>query len=165
MTDKWAGVLWQRFKDMYGQKWISLFQGDEAIEMWRVTWASGLQVDADQIKYALSLIGAEFPDWPPTFGQFKALCESMPKKHLALPPPPKGKPSHEVMEKFRNAVAKIGTRSGPWWIPERVRNWGQVNFIVIQANRFGHLSPAARFLQECKDFGCITEDNQMRVKP
>lgn len=160
MTDKWAGVLWQRFKDLYGQKWLCLFQGDEAIESWRITWATGLQVGADQLKYALSRLSIDHPEWPPTFGQFKGLCDAMPKPYIALPPPQKIPRSDAVTDEFKKALQGFGSRNGPWWKPERVRNWAQANFIVLQAQRFGALSQAGQFLQECKEYGCISEDNQ-----
>ena len=151
-----------RFKDLYGQKWVSLFQGDESIETWRVTWASGLDVSAEQIKHALSLIGSEYPEWPPTFGQFKALCLSMPAPYIALPAPVREQPSPEALQRLRDAVKGIGKRKGQWWTPERVVNASQVNLIVIQANKFGPNSDAGRFLAECKAYGCISSDNRIQ---
>lgn len=161
MIDQWAGLLWVRFKDLYGQKWVSLFQGDEAIESWRVTWASGLHADADQIKFALSRIGTEHPEWPPTFGQFKALCDAMPKPYIALAAP-KIVPSPERAEEFRKAVAGRRQRMGAYWTPDKVVNAAQVDFIVQQARHFGSMSSADRFLDECKAFGCISAENQLQ---
>lgn len=166
MTDKWAGVLWQRFKDLYGQKWIALFQGDEAIETWRVTWASGLDVTAEQIRHALSLIGTQFPDWPPTFGQFKGLCDSAPKPYVQIAPPKYIAPTPESKERFARVLATLGKpKTGHYWTPDKVENDAQVNFIIIQANRFGPASDAGRFLAECKAYGCIGADNQLQFVP
>lgn len=161
MTDRFAGMLWQRFKDLYGQKWIALFQGDEAIESWRVTWASGLDVTADEIKHALARIGTEYPEWPPSFGQFKALCSDAPKPYVALPPPAKVAPSPERAKALSEAVAQIARRSEPWWTPDQVENERQVSLICMQADRFGRESQAGRFLDQCKSAGVISHDNQL----
>lgn len=160
MTDQWAALLWQRFKDLYGQKWLSLFAGDDEVMTWRSTWGSGLKFDAEEIKYALSRLGSDFPDWPPTFGQFKQLCEAMPKPYLSLPAPPKVKPAPECMQALLSAAQ--GERKGPWWAPERVVNSQQVNLIVVQAQRFGPDSMQGRFLDQCKAYGCIGSDNQFQ---
>lgn len=45
--------------------------------------------------------------------------------------------------------------SGPWWTPAKVRNQQQVDFIVMQANHFGPMSVAGRFLDECREAGVI----------
>lgn len=156
MTEQWVSALWQRFKDHYGQKWMGLFQGPEAIESWRITWAS-LDVEASQIKFALSCLATDFPDWPPTFGQFKALCGRLPLDNL-LPAPvvERVQPSPETLEKFRAAAANMG-RPKRFWVPENVVNSSQVNFIVLQAQHFGPMSAAGRFLDECKAAGVIGE--------
>lgn len=156
MIDKWAGMLWMRFKDIYGQKWLSLFQGDEAIESWRVTWASGLNVTVEQIQYALSRIGTDYPDWPPTFGQFKSLCEAAPRPYISLPVP-KREPQPDRIADLRKAAAGIKTPAGPWWTVDRVRNQAQVNYIILQANHFGRMSPAGRFYDQCVDAGIIND--------
>jgi len=162
MTEQWAGVLWQRFRDLYGHKWAGLFQGDEAIESWRITWAQGLDVSAEQIKFALSRIGSEFPDWPPTFGQFKSLCGCAPKSVvLALRKPEYRKPSEAIMNELKR-VAKTRP-TGEWWTVDKVENEFQVAHIVRQAQHFGALSPASRFLDECKAAGIITHDNRLGV--
>ncbi len=71
----------------------------------------------------------------------------------------------ETVEKFKAAMKGFGrTSKEPYWRPEVVRNASQVNLIVIQADRFGPGSIPARFLRECKDYGCITEDNRLRER-
>jgi len=90
----------------------------------------------------------------------------MPKKAIGYREPAKpfvpAKP--ETVANFKEAVKGFGRREGKYWRPEVVRTHGQVSMIVIQADRFGPGSIPARFLRECKDYGCITEDNRL-AKP
>lgn len=77
---------------------------------------------------------------PPSY--FKAL------EHKSEPPP------DEVLDRIKSLVDR-GEGRFPWWKPERVVNQRQVDFIILQAERFGELSPAGRFMQECIEAGVI----------
>lgn len=50
---------------------------------------------------------------------------------------------------------------GPYWTPDRVVNHAQVAHIVRQAQTFGPISVAGRFLQQCIDAGVITSDHRL----
>ena len=66
-----------------------------------------------------------------------------------------------MIEELKASLAKA--RSGPWWAPERVKNQRQVDFIIMQANHFGAMSAADRFLQDCKAAGVI-EEGKLRMR-
>lgn len=155
MTEEGASRLWQIFKEMYGQKWVCLFQGDEAIETWRITW-SRLDVTVGQIKIALSRLPREFPEWPPTYGQFLGLCG--PKPMLALPKPDYHRPPPAVVEAFVDAAKPHSIRG--WWKPDQIVTAAQARLVVEQARHFGQGSAAGKFLSECKAVGSITPDNR-----
>lgn len=70
----------------------------------------------------------------------------------------------ETVERFKAAMKNFGHKQGPYWTPDRVRNAQQVNFIVIQANKFGPMSMQGRFLALCKEAGRITADNKLRMR-
>lgn len=157
MTNEWTLRLWHRLKDFYGQKWMSLFQGADTIDSWVTTWAT-LECTAEEIKYALERLPNEFAEWPPTYGQFKALLGSKPKLMLPAPAIKRTQPSAEQAA----AIKKIATAATkprlPWWTPDKVRNQAQVDFIVMQARHFGKDSDAGRFLYDCISAGVITQD-------
>lgn len=54
--------------------------------------------------------------------------------------------------------ARVG---GPYWAPDKVRNQQQVDFIRLQADHFGLLSAAERFLRDCQVVGIITHDYRL----
>lgn len=60
----------------YGHKWSS-YIGDEIEVQEEIEreWAVQLgKYNLMQIKKALDTVLDEFPDWPPTIGEFKAMC-------------------------------------------------------------------------------------------
>jgi hypothetical protein len=71
----------------------------------------------------------------------------------------KVKPDARVLERIKQL--SLGKRAGPFWTPERVTNQHQVNFIKVQADRFGETSMQGRFLAECQRRGIITADFQL----
>jgi hypothetical protein len=139
---------------MYAQKFSSLFKDESEIEGWIDTWAE-LDCDAESVQAALKQLPVQFPDWPPTLGQFKALLTNQPKPYVALPPPVKTQPSAEQAAALQKvATAKLNPRM-PWWTVDKVKNQQQVDFIVIQARHFGNDSDAGQFLRKCQDAGVI----------
>jgi hypothetical protein len=139
---------------MYAQKFSSLFKDESEIEGWIDTWAE-LDCDAESVQAALKQLPVQFPDWPPTLGQFKALLTNQPKPYVALPPPVKTQPSAEQAAALeRVATAKLNPRM-PWWTPDKVKNQQQVDVIVMQARHFGAGSDAGQFLRKCQDSGVI----------
>lgn len=84
----------------------------------------------------------------------------MPRDAPAMPDymPERVLPTPETMSAFRQAARGFGYTGGRWWTPERVRNQQQVNFIILQAQRFGPGSMAGRFLAECRAAGVIVDN-------
>jgi hypothetical protein len=142
---------------MYAQKFAASFKDETEIQGWIDLW-SGLECDVESMQAALKQLPVQFPDWPPTLGQFKALLTNQPKPYVALPPPVKTQPSAEQAAALeRVATAKLNPRM-PWWTPDKVKNQQQVDFIVMQARHFGKDSDAGRFLYDCISAGVITQD-------
>ena len=158
MKRSWSVRLHEIFKNSYAQKFTSLFKEESEIESWLDLW-SQLACDVHSMQAALARLPTEFPDWPPTFGQFKALLESQPVPYLSLPLLVKTQPSPEQAEKLESLIKAKTKTGGQWWTPERVRNQQQVDFIILQANHFGKDSQAANFLRDCRAAGVISGNN------
>ena len=158
MKRSWSVRLHQVFKSMYAQKFSSSFKDESEIEGWIDTW-SQLDCDAESIQVAFKLLPVQFPEWPPTFGQFKALLNNQSKPYVALPAPVKTQPSPEQAEQLENFIKAKAKTGLQWWIPDKVRNQQQVDFIILQANHFGKDSHAADFLRDCRAAGVITGNN------
>lgn len=154
MIRSWSVRLHQVFKSMYAQKFSSLFKDESEIEGWIDTWAQ-LDCDAESVQAALKQLPVQFPDWPPTLGQFQALLQNKPKLLLPGPPVERTQPSAEQAAALQKvATAKLNPRM-PWWTPDKVKNQQQVDFIVMQARHFGAGSDAGQFLRKCQDAGVI----------
>ena len=70
--------VFAHFTVKYGHKWSSLFpDGDLALyEESKSMWAEEMGgLSMEQIKYALDIVVDNYPEWPPTVGQFKQLCK------------------------------------------------------------------------------------------
>jgi len=158
MNRKWTVRLSQLFKNQYAQKFTSVFKDESEMDSWVETW-SVLECDVDSMKAALARLPTEFPEWPPTFGQFKALLNNQSKPYVALPAPIKTQPSPEQAEQLENFIKAKAKTGLQWWTPDRVRNQQQVDFIILQANHFGKNSQAHHFLQDCRAAGVITGNN------
>lgn len=76
---------------MYGQKWTSLITDEGTLHAMELIWGKVLsKVDPAQIKVSLDRLPDEYPDWPPTVGQFRAVCKIGKDSQMqpALPKPP-----------------------------------------------------------------------------
>ena len=156
MNDKWVSALWQRFKDIYGQKWTALFQGPEAIESWRITWMQGLLgFSGEQLRHGVEALAKAYPEWPPTMGQFRELCWIPPKPAKLLPF--KRIENPEGLQKLRDLASK--PRRAWKWTPDKIVNEIQVSHVVEAAER-GY-PPAVSFLDGCKRAGVITAGNKL----
>ena len=74
----------------YGVKWTSLIQNEDAENAMRNTWGETLMdIDPVVIKIVLNRLPTEYPNWPPTVGQFLALCKAGndPTMQQTLPKP------------------------------------------------------------------------------
>ena len=163
MIRSWSVRLHQVFKGMYAQKFTSSFKDETEIQGWIDLWSS-LDCDVESMQAALQILPTQFPEWPPTLGQFKALLTNQSKPYIALPPPVKTKPNAEQAEILRKvATAAVNPRM-PWWTPDKVRNQAQVDFIVMQARHFGDASDAGQFLRQCKEECIISKDNILEAR-
>ena len=162
MNKSWSVRLHQVFKGMYAQKFTSSFKDEIEIEGWIELW-SGLDCDVESMQAALKILPTQFPEWPPTLGQFKALLTNQSKPYVALPPPVKTKPNAEQAEMLRKVATAAANPRMPWWTPDKVRNQAQVDFIVMQARHFGDASDAGQFLRQCKEECIISKDNILEV--
>jgi hypothetical protein len=154
MKKSWSIRLHQVFKNMYAQKFSASFKDEAEIEGWIELW-SGLNCDVESMQAALKILPTQFPDWPPTLGQFQALLQNKPKLLLPGPPVERTQPSVEQAAALQKvATAKLNPRM-PWWTPDKVKNQQQVDFIVMQARHFGAGSDAGQFLRKCQDAGVI----------
>lgn len=158
MSERIVSALWQRFKDIYGQKWTSLFQGAEAIESWRITWGGGIRGFTDeQLRHGVGKLASAYPEWPPTLGQFRELCWIPPKPCIALPRAVRGSDPF-LAEKIAGMIER--GKKGPWrWTPDKVVNAAQVQHIVDSAKR-GY-PPGVEFLAACQRAGVITADGRL----
>lgn len=65
-------------------------------------------------------------------------------------------------QKLADVLAKIRKpHNSQWWATDKVETVSQVQHIVRQAQHFGPLSPAHRFLEDCIEAGVITADYQL----
>lgn len=70
----------------YTHKWSSQIPDDGMYELMKKCWAEDLAtVPREFIKQALSLCSKEYPEWPPTVGQFKQLC-NVGRDPILIPP-------------------------------------------------------------------------------
>ncbi|MCP5004667.1 MAG: hypothetical protein GY941_12125 [Planctomycetes bacterium] len=74
----------------YTHKWASAYPDDEFIDEAKRDWAEELKgLTYMQIKQGLDTTTDHYPSWPPTVGEFKALCkvgaESRKLEQLSLP--------------------------------------------------------------------------------
>jgi hypothetical protein len=62
---------------IYGQKWTSLVIDEQMLVDMQTVWGHHLRdINLDQVKIALDRLPREYPNWPPTVGQFAELCEA-----------------------------------------------------------------------------------------
>jgi hypothetical protein len=78
---------------MYGQKWTSQFTDDQVLVDVQRIWSHHLAgCSGDDIKRALEQLPKHHPTWPPTVGEFLAVCnigKGHPPVVKALPETPK----------------------------------------------------------------------------
>ena len=76
MNDKLITRLFGVMHSIYGHKWSSLIVDDDMLNAMASTWGNTLRdVDPLTIKQVLDQLPTEHPEWPPTVGQFLALCK------------------------------------------------------------------------------------------
>ena len=89
---------------VYGQKWSSLVIDEQMLNDMQQVWGHHLRnVDLDQMKLALDILPKEYPNWPPTVGQFAELCDACKKTEYN---PQLPKPRTEASEKVAEDALK-----------------------------------------------------------
>lgn len=100
--------LYGRFASMYMHKWSSHFTSPAVIADWKKAWSSALIAEGITPRLALEGVErcrTEYPTWPPSEGQFIALC----------------KPPLDYEQAFRDAVRELRKRLLN--DPEKVPHW------------------------------------------
>ena len=76
MNDKVPTRMIAVMSVQYGQKFTSLIQNEDAENAFRQVWGNTLSaIGIQTIKQVLDQLPTEHPEWPPTVGQFLALCK------------------------------------------------------------------------------------------
>lgn len=76
LPEAWVAKLQSRMMAIYGHKFSSLFQSEHAMDEWRDTWARALAgVTGEQIAAGLEKLATSTDEWPPTSGEFRAMCK------------------------------------------------------------------------------------------
>lgn len=68
--------LFARFAALYGNRWTAQFKNDQAIELWRQTWADALfqeGIRPEEIRTAMETVRKQH-EWPPTLPEFIRIC-------------------------------------------------------------------------------------------
>lgn len=69
--------LFNRLGDKYPRLWRQSFNGPAAIRSWKETWAETFVregITPADVKVGLANVAAQYPDFPPTEGQFLLCC-------------------------------------------------------------------------------------------
>ena len=108
MSDNLLTRLFGVLSGQYGNKFTSLIQTEQSEEVVRKVWGNALaDIPAEDIGQALSKLPVDFPDWPPTVGQFLAVCKigKDPILRQSLPKPP-GNPEKalEAIEEMKRIL-------------------------------------------------------------
>jgi len=112
--------LYGRFASMYMHKWSSHFTSPAVIADWKKAWSSALIAEGITPRLALEGVErcrTEYPTWPPSEGQFIALC----------------KPPLDYEQAFRDAVRELRKRllndpdKQPHW-PIPALYWAAVDY-------------------------------------
>ena len=92
---------------LYGSRFTSLIQNDEAENAARLGWGKALAgIEVDVIAAALDRLPTEYPDWPPTIGQFLAVTK-IGRDPTMQPALPKPRGSEEVALSACDEIYKI----------------------------------------------------------
>ncbi len=76
LPEAWVAKLQARLTAIYGQKFTSFLPDQSATLEWRETWAIALRdMTGEQIAVGLDKLMKGAHEWPPTTGEFRALCK------------------------------------------------------------------------------------------
>lgn len=100
--------------------------------------------------------------WPPKPAEILARINAFAKPYVPRIEHKRQAPAESVLQRIRDMTKRH--LPGPFWTVDRIENHHQVRFVVTQAQNFGPISAAGRFLDECKRAGVITADNCLGVR-
>ena len=112
MPEQWMERLFARLSACYGNRMATMW-GDCPRADIMDAWREGLRgVDPARVSDALARVHAEYPEWPPTLGEFVALCrrptvEAAHRPLVSLP-----RPKHEPIPE--NIKAQIDELTAKW---------------------------------------------------
>jgi len=125
--------LYGRFASMYLHKWSSHFTSPQVVADWKKAWSNALIAEGITPRQALEGIErcrVEYPTWPPTEGQFVALC----------------KPEVDYEDAFNYAVRELRKRrtgEDSWPIPAVY--WAAMDFGQYELRQASYGQAAARW--------------------
>lgn len=129
--------LYLRFDAMYMQKWRSYFTSTLVIDDWKKMWSHAFISNGITAKMAFEAIercAKEYPKWPPTEGEFIALC----------------RPEIDYEQAFHDAVRQMHKRmqndpdDRDFW-PMPAMYWAAVDFGQFELRTVSYGQAAARW--------------------
>ena len=111
LPEAWVAKLQARLTAIYGQKFTSFLPDQEAAREWRETWAIALRdLTGEQIAVGLEKLMQGAHEWPPTTGEFRALCKPVIRpehqRHPVLAAPRDTKDRSADLARIRAMLAK-----------------------------------------------------------
>lgn len=96
---------------IYGNRFSSMFPDQETSREWRDTWARALAgVTGEQIADGLEKLATSTDGWPPTSGEFRALCKPVIRpehqRHVALSAPRDTKDRSAELDRIRKMLGR-----------------------------------------------------------
>ena len=84
------GEIFAQLQAAYGRLWV---QGADAIPVWQQALKG---ISRSEILAAVPRCVSDYPDYPPSLGQFRAVClANRPRATNYLPPPPFDQSNHD----------------------------------------------------------------------
>ena len=125
---EWVDRLFMRFAQAYGNKFTSQFDAgadtDKNVKAWKQAFGGVIAgFDPKAIAGALERMLDDHPSWPPTFGEFKAMCKAAtaPKYFMPLPSP---RVDPKVVEEATAGVqSMLKVRPGLSWTLRIMQRW------------------------------------------
>lgn len=126
LPQAWMERLFSRLTALYGNRMTTMW-GDVPQAEVMDAWRQGLRgIEPDAIALALLSVTDQYPDWPPTLGQFAALCKPppTPRAHREFPklgPPKKHGPVPPEVSARINAILAQPRPHPKAWAEEILR--------------------------------------------
>lgn len=111
LPEAWVAKLQARLTAIYGQKFSSICPDEAAAREWRECWAIALRdLTGEQIAAGLDKLMRGAHEWPPTTGEFRALCKPVIRpehqRHPVLAAPKDTKDRRPQLDALREMLAR-----------------------------------------------------------